>query len=215
MYIGIEAGQAAFGDVFRWFENILRWPMSVLGVDAPNGKILTLLNNACMDKPLPSVFAVDWFNGRRYPYDNDEVKAGLVNLDLGVDAPSLYQALVIAVVFGAKRMFDGFIESGIDIDEVICAGGVAVKSPYVMQTLANVFDRDVGVSDEDEACAKGAAMYAAVGSGAQKDIFAAQAALGKGISRKYIPNGELRQHYDKLFAGYMKTGDFVEKLIGD
>lgn len=211
-FTGIEAGQAAFGDVFRWFERLLAWPLRSLGMDAPDGKILALLNSACMDRPLPTVTAVDWFNGRRYPYDNDVVKAAIMNLDLGADAVSVYQALVIAVAFGAKRMLDGFLSSGIVVNDVVCAGGVAVKSPFVMQTLADVLDREVDVSGEEEASAKGVAMFAAVVAGKYGDIFSAQAALCKGPVKRYHPNTALRAQYKILFGRYRQLGDFMEGL---
>lgn len=211
-YVGIEAGQAAFGDVFRWFERLLEWPLEAAGRSGESGAVLARLNDACLGRPLPSVAALDWFNGRRYPRDNDKVRAAIVNLNLGVDAPAIYQSLVIAVAFGARRMLDGFVSSGIAVDEVVCAGGVARKSPYVMQTLADVLDREVGVSDEDEACAKGSAMYAAVVAGACPDIFAAQSALGKGLSRRYVPNKGLRDEYERLYDQYLRLGDFMENL---
>ncbi len=211
-YIGIEAGQAAFGDVFRWFERLLAWPRAALGKEPEPGSILNLLNETCLERPLPSVLAVDWLNGRRYPRDNSSVKAGLVNLHLGTDAPGLYQALVIAVAFGARRMLEGFVASGIEVKEVICAGGVARKSPYVMQTLADVLRREVAVSEEDEACAKGAAMFAALAAGRQPDIVTAQAAMGGGVGRRYFPRASLDAEYDKLYSGYLRLGDFMETL---
>ncbi len=205
--IGIEAGQSAFGDAFRWFENLLTWAGG-----GESGQVLTRLNQACLDRPLPSAVAVDWFNGRRYPDDNDEARAALVNLDLGVDAPAAYQALVIGVTFGAKRMLEGFLNSGIRVDEVICAGGVARKSAFAMQTLADVLEREVAISEEDEACAKGAAMYAAVAAGIFSDIYAAQDVLGKGVTTRYRPRRELRPGYERLYALYRRAGDFMDGL---
>ncbi len=209
-YIGIEAGQAAFGDVFRWFERLLSWPASASRPAPEPGYLLSLLNDACRERPLPEVVAVDWLNGRRYPRDNDRVKAGMVNLNLGTDAPALYQSLVLAVAFGARRMLDGFVASGIGVREVICAGGVARKSPYVMQTLADVLDREVKVSAEDEACAKGSAMFAALAAGLQPDIFTAQEAMGGGTGAAYHPRAELRPEYEKRYSAYLKLGEFME-----
>ncbi len=193
-YVGIEAGQAAFGDVFRWFERLLEWPLEAAGSAGRPGAVLALLNDACRGRPLPSVSALDWFNGR------------------GVDAPALYQSLAIAVAFGARRMLEGFVASGIAVDEVICAGGVARKSPYVTQVLADVLEREVCVSDEDEACARGAAMYAAVAAGAHPDIFAAQSAMGGGISRRCVPDETTRSGCGRLYARYLRLGEFMENM---
>lgn len=213
-YVGIEAGQAAFGDVFRWFERLLEWPARAAGETPEPGRILARLGEACLERPLPSATALDWFNGRRYPWDNDLVKAAVAGLNLGTEAPEIYQALVVAVAFGARRMLDGFVSRGIAVDEVICAGGVARKSPYVMQVLADALELEVGVSAEEEACAKGAAMYAAVAAGAQPDIFAAQSAMGSGLARRHAPNASLRDDYRRLFARYLELGEFMEGSTG-
>ena len=82
----------------------------------------------------------------------------------------------------------------------------------MLQTLADVLDREVGVSDEDEACAKGSAMYAATVAGAHPDIFAAQSALGKGLFRRYVPNKGLREEYGRLYYRYLRLWDFMEDL---
>lgn len=211
-YIGIEAGQAAFGDVFRWLENILCWRGG--GGDKADGSVLAMLNDACAVRPPPKVAALDWFNGRRYPTGNDGVKAGMMNLTLGVDAPELYQALVVGVTFGARRMLDGFLDSGIAVDEIICAGGVARKSPYAMQVMADILDRDVGVSASEEACAKGAAMFAAFAAGLQPSLIAAQETLGDGLIKKYHTSPKHGNEYAKLYAEYMALGNFVENFSG-
>ncbi len=214
-FLGIEAGQAAFGDVFMWLENIVLWPERRQEANAGADSILARLNRECLDRPLPKSLALDWFNGRRYPDDNDRVKAAIFNLDLGVDLPDLFQSLVAGVVFGAKRMFDSYLASGIGIDEIICAGGIAGKSPYIMQVMADVFGKNVGVSASEEACAVGSAMYAACGSGLFESIFAAQKIFGEGRIRKYSPNPNKTPVYRELYRKYLLAGEFVEhNLVG-
>lgn len=207
--VGIEAGQAAFGDVFRWFETLLGWR----GAESAkaDGSLLARLNEACADKPPSRVVALDWFNGRRYPRANDEARACVANLDLGVDAPALYQALVTGVAFGARRMLDGFVEAGITVNDIVCAGGVAKKAPFVMQTLADVLEREVAVSASGEACAKGAAMFAALAAGLHPSLAACQDAMGDGVMRRYAPRTEYRDAYARLFAEYIEAGDFMER----
>lgn len=206
--VGIEAGQAAFGDVFRWFESLLCWR----GTDSEkaDGTVLARLNDACFGKAPSRVVALDWFNGRRYPRANDNARACVANLALGVDAPAFYQALVTGVAFGAKRMLDGFVESGIAVNDIVCAGGVAKKAPFVMQTLADVLERTVAISASEEACAQGAAMFAALAAGLHPSLAACQDAMGDGVVRRYEPNTEHQGVYKRLFAEYLGTGDFME-----
>lgn len=206
--IGIEAGQAAFGDVFRWLEGVMAWRGSA-GAPA-DGSILAMLSDACVGRPPPRVAALDWFNGRRYPYVNDGVKSMIMNLDLSVDAPTLYQSLATAVAFGARRMVDGYIAGGIAVDEVICAGGVARKSPYIMQVLADVLERRISISASEEACAKGSALFAARAAGLYPTLESAQQALSDGMLTSYTPMEEYRDEYRRLFAEYIAAGEFME-----
>lgn len=209
--IGIEAGQAAFGDVFRWLERLMSWRGGG-DVSRADGAVLAMLNDACVGRPPPRVVALDWFNGRRYPANNEEVKACIANLDLGADAPALYQALAVAVCFGAKRMLDGFLGAGIPVGKVVCAGGVARKSSYIMQVMADVLEMDVVISASREACAKGAAMLAACAAGLQPSIEAAQDALGDGTLAAFSPDVRHREAYARLYEEYLAAGRFAEEL---
>jgi len=54
--------------------------------------------------------------------------------------PAIFRALVEATAVGAKMIVDRFVEEGVRIDEVIALGGVAKKSPLVMQIVADVLE---------------------------------------------------------------------------
>jgi L-ribulokinase len=59
--------------------------------------------------------------------------------------------LVNAICFGSKKIVDRFEEEGVKINKVIGIGGVARKSPFIMQTLANVLNMPIVVADSDQA----------------------------------------------------------------
>ena len=108
--------------------------------------------------PQPELVALDWFNGRRYPYNNDQASSAVCGLDLSVSAPALYRALVEATAYGQRRIVTGLTEHGIRIDRIVAVGGIAQKSPFVMQTLSDVLQRPITVSPVSQTCALGAAM---------------------------------------------------------
>lgn len=99
--------------------------------------------------------ALDWINGRRTPDANQELKMTIGNLSLGTKAPHIFKALVNAICFGAKKIVDRFEEEGVKIEKVIGIGGVARKSPFIMQTLANVLNMPIVVAASDQAPALG------------------------------------------------------------
>ena len=79
------------------------------------------------------------------------------------------------------------------IKQVIGIGGVAKKSAFVMQTLADVLNRPIKIAKSEQAPALGAAMYAAVAAGLYPDVLAAQAGLGSGFAETYTPDSTRRR----------------------
>jgi len=222
-YMGIEAGQAAFGDIFTWFSSLLMWPvrellqqsqlipdhMKISLTEEIGNKIIGSLEKKAMREETDLV-SLDWFNGRRYPHLNEQIKAAIMGLDLGTTAPQLYRSLVTSAVFGSKRIFDGYISNGIRIDRLILVGGIAKKSPFIMQMIADVFQRPVMVCSEEQVCASGAAIYAAVASGAFKSIPEAQNALCEPYSANYIPDAGKREAYNNKYLRYLEYGSLIE-----
>jgi L-ribulokinase len=221
--LGLEAGQSAFGDIYAWFRDLLLWPLeNVWPEDEVRGK--ELLDEA-RDRLIPelsrqaaeippeasAIVALDWMNGRRTPDANPAVKGAMAGLTLGSDAPRLFRSLVEATAFGARQIVDRFVSEGVRIDQVIALGGVARKSPLVMQILADVLDRKISVSGVDQACALGTAMYASVAAGIHPSIEAAQAAMDGGIDCEYSPNPERAGRYRDLHRQYVRLGQMVEQ----
>ncbi|MHB8062346.1 MAG: FGGY-family carbohydrate kinase, partial [Ruminiclostridium sp.] len=218
-YIGIEAGQAAFGDVYAWFRELLMWPIrNMVSVDEKitqdieDNLIAAITKEAEKLDVNCAVTALDWFNGRRYPNTNEMVKGALEGLTLGTDAPQIFQALILATVFGLKRIVDSFKNEGLQIDEIIAVGGIPKKSHYIMQTMADVLGCKVNVSATTQACARGAAIYAAVSCGLYETMENAQGSMCEGYIKSYTPNEEKREAYIELYNKYCKLGTFVEEI---
>ncbi|HZI54841.1 MAG TPA: ribulokinase, partial [Chitinophagaceae bacterium] len=149
---GLEAGQSAFGDIYAWFKNLLSWPINNLLTDEKvkkelNDKLIVSLSNEAAKLPVSEndELAVDWLNGRRTPDADQLLKAGIVNINLGTDAPRIFKALVEASCFGAKAITDRFREEGIPVKGLIGLGGVSKKSPYIMQTMADVMNMPIRI----------------------------------------------------------------------
>lgn len=224
--IGLEAGQSGFGDIYAWFKSVLAWPIEeLIGksnlideatkvklIDEALDKIIPELSNKAekIDISASSVLAIDWMNGRRTPDANQMVKGTITGLNLGSSAPIIFKALVEATAFGSKAIVDRFLENGIEIESVIGIGGIAIKSPFVMQTLADVLGMPIKVAKSEQACAFGAAMFAAVAAGAYADIKDAQKAMGQGFSSTYIPNMKNHEVYMTAYERYQKLGKFTE-----
>ncbi|MDR2233740.1 MAG: ribulokinase, partial [Tannerella sp.] len=157
-----------------------------------------------------TVLATDWMNGRRTPDANQLLTGSITGLTLGSTAPLIFRALVEATAYGSKAIVDRFIDNGLEIKEVIGIGGISQKSPFVMQTLADVLGMPIKVAKTDQACAFGAAMFAAVAAGIYEKVEDAQQAMGMGFTHTYHPNEANRQQYQELYANYLKLGSLSE-----
>ena len=214
--LGTEAGQSAYGDYYAWFQKIITEPVRELlgdkAADQLSEKLIPYLSEKAAALPVTAhdPVATDWINGRRTPDANHTLKATLTGLNLGTDAVMLFKAIVEATAFGSKAVVDRFIQEGVPIKQVIAIGGVAKKSPFVMQTLSDVLDMPIRVASSDQACALGAAMNAAVAAGVHADLPTAQKAMGSGFDESYSPDYEKVSTYQKLYARYQTLGKFTE-----
>ena len=225
--VGLEAGQSAFGDIYAWFSRVLMWPLEnvVAGLEGldqsaremilreTEDRMITSLSEAAshIEPEESSLLALDWMNGRRTPDANQQLKGAIMGLTLGSDAPRIFRALVESTAFGAKMIVDRFVEEGVRIDGVIALGGVAKKSPLVMQIVSDVLNKPIKVARSEQAVALGSAMAAAVVAGVHSTISGAQSAMGGGFETEYLPDPEKAAIYSKLYERYKRFGRFVEE----
>jgi L-ribulokinase len=196
--IGLEAGQSGFGDVYAWFSRF-------------TGKSIPELTAEAEKLPISeTILATDWLNGRRTPDANQLLAGTITGLTLSASPAMVFRALVEATAFGSKAIINRFLENGVEIESVIGIGGISQKSPFVMQTLADVLGVPIKVAKIEQACAFGAAMFATVIAGIYPNVQAAQKAMGQGFISEYIPNRENHQTYLKLYEKYKKLGGFTE-----
>ena len=227
--VGLEAGQSAFGDVYAWFKNVVAWPVvNILAkttlvdeatkqklIDETMDQIIPALSIEAAKVPVSesTVLATDWMNGRRTPDANQLVKGTITGLNLGSSAPLIFRALVEATAYGSKAIVDRFIENGVVINEIIGIGGIALKSPFVMQTLADVLNMPIKVAKAEQACAFGTSMFAAVVAGVYEKVEDAQKAMGMGFAQEYYPNAENHKIYSELYKNYQAIGKFTEENL--
>lgn len=219
MTVGLEAGQSAFGDVYAWFKRLVAWPLQFIEDEAlrkqVDDKIIAALSVEAEKIPIgeSSLLATDWMNGRRTPDANQLVKGTITGINLGSSAPMIFKALVEATAYGSKAIVDRFVESGVEIDQIIALGGVAKKSRFVMQTLCDVLNMPIKVHSSDQTCAFGAAMFAAVNAGEYSKVTDAQKVMGQGFETTYYPNEENHKKYLPLYENYLKLGAWTEKEL--
>ena len=214
-YVGMEAGQSAFGDVYAWFRDLLMWTVRELvpeREDVAEAIIPRLGEQAALIDPRESsLLALDWLNGRRTPDANQLLTGALTGLTLGTSAPMIFRALVEATAFGSRAIAERFTGEGVEIRSILAIGGIAVKSPFVMQTLSDVLGMPIRVVRYGQTCALGAAMCAAVAAGIYATVEAAQGAMGAHEYVDYTPDPERHDYYEKQYERYTALGRFAEQ----
>lgn len=221
---GLEAGQSAFGDVLAWYRDLLLWPAKHLLESTESltpkqkesvlqdwdSRLIPELSRAAEalgSEPIP--VALDWVNGRRSPDANPLLTAALSGITLGTGAPHLFQALVDAICYGSLEIVERFEAEGVPIREVVGIGGVARKSPLIMQTLADVLGRTVLVAASDQTPALGAAIYASVAAGIHPDVLTATRHMGSPREAEYHPRKHAQGRHLQRLKAYRALGAFV------
>lgn len=227
--IGLEAGQSAFGDIYAWFKRILEFPIkNIIGktelidfntravlIKEVCDNIIPILTKEAEKIPLSesTVIATDWMNGRRTPDTNQLLQGTITGLTLGTTAPQIFRALVEATAFGTKAIVERFVSEGIRIDNVIGTGGIAHKSPFVLQTLSDILNMPIKVCNTTQTRALGAAMFAATAAGVYNKVEDAIDAMNSGFAVEYTPNPENVKAYADIYEKYIKVGQFTEKEL--
>ena len=226
--IGFESGLSAFGDVYAWFKRLLCWPLrEILArtelVDAPTrdrliaeteAGIMDALTQGAAALPLraDAPLATDWLNGRRSPFADSSLTGTLTGLNLSTSAPEIYYAFAEATAFATKHILDHMRDNGVRIDRLIGVGGIAQKSPFVMQLLADTTGMRIDVSDCKQAGAMGAVVHAATIAGLYPSVTEAQQALCAPASRSYVPDVSRQAVLNERYARYRAVGAFTERL---
>ena len=224
--MGMEAGQSAFGDTYSWFRNLITSSFKNIIKDSKviDATVADLLLKEMNEKLIAQLsaeaekislnendeLAVDWLNGRRTPDANQELEAAIMNLSLGTDAPRIFKALAEATCFGARAIVERFNDEGIPVKGLIGLGGVARKSSYIMQVMADVMNMPIRIHKSEQTCAAGAAMFAATAAGIYNKVEDAMHAMGKGFDAEYQPNKKNIDLYNKRYEKYKALGKFVE-----
>lgn len=214
--VGLEAGQSAFGDVYAWFKQLISWPTDNLvkpRVDI-HDLIIPGLSKIAAGLPVEEndELCIDWLNGRRTPGANQLLKGAIMGINLGSDAPRLFKSIVEATCFGARAIVECFNQQGIPVKGLTGLGGVAKKSPYIMQVMADITGMPIRIHKSSQTCAAGAAMFAAVVAGIHPSVETAMKTMGQGFEKTYYP-GRNQTVYGKRYERYKQLGLFIEQSI--
>ncbi|BCX49841.1 ribulokinase [Haloferula helveola] len=198
-FFGVEAGQSAVGDIFKWY---------VEGVLGDVELHATLTEEAARLKPGQSgLLALDWNNGNRTILVDQLLTGLMLGQTLYTTRSEIYRALIEATAFGARAIVERIREYGVPVERIVCTGGIAEKNALLMQIYADVTGCEMRVSRSAQSCALGSAVGAAVVAGAHPDFPTAQAAMTGLKETSYHPIAGNQEIYDSLYQLYRQLHD--------
>ncbi len=198
---GYEAGQAAVGDMLSWYVNTA----------APHAGGYAALEAAAsrLAPGSTGMLALDWWNGNRSILADADLSGVIVGLTLHSSVDQIYRTLLESIAFGNRRIIDNFEEHGIPLGEIVACGGIATRSPLLMQLLADTANRVVRVPASEEVPARGAALFGAVAAGLFDDIRDAITATRPATAQAYHPDPAAVAVYEQFYGIYRPLYDLL------
>lgn len=204
--LGVEAGQAAVGDLFAWAARLLR-PDEITG-----SAIADLSAQAAQLAPGESgLVALDWNNGNRSVLMDPALSGLVVGQTLATRPEHVFLAMLEASAFGARRIRDQFEAAGVSIHSITVSGGVVTRNDLARKILADVLGIPIAVSGAEQASALGAAISASVVAGLHPDIAAAQAHMVPPPASIAAPDPARSAVYARLYTHYLTLHDAFGK----
>lgn len=212
-YYGLEAGQSCVGDLLDWFvRNCV--PESRVKEAEKSGMNIHAYLQSLARKQRPGehgLIALDWWNGNRSVLVNPELTGLVIGQTLKTGPQDIYRALVEATAFGSLKIIENYRKNGVSVEEVCLAGGIAEKSPFIVQVYADVLGLPLRLSGSAQGPALGSAMFAAVAAGPDaggfRDIRQAAEKMGSLKPKAILPDPKRHAAYLKLYALYEELHD--------
>ena len=203
---GLQAGAAG---VFRWFrDEVAALEKETAGRDGKN--VYERLNEMIAATPVGAkgLLLLPYFASATTPRWNPHARGTLLGLTFAHDRASLARCFMEGITMEVRDMVNSMVGAGITIDQARILGG-ATRSEIWNQMQADVYNRPVETLRMTDAALMGAAIFAAVGIGAFKDIPEGAKAMVQ-VDRKYNPSPENARRYDEIYDLYCRTYEALE-----
>lgn len=213
-YYAHEGAQSAGGDILAWFtRECSGWKIEKEAAGKGISLHALLTEKAAELRPGETgLLALDWWNGNNCLLDDMYLSGTIVGLTLSSRPEEIYRAIMESIAFGTRVNVEQFKKFGIQVDQILAAGGICKKNELMMQIYADVLNMPVCVSAEEQGPALGSAMFGTVAAGGEAggydSIYEAISRMKAPVEKIYHPVPEHVEVYDELFAEYQKLHDY-------
>jgi xylulokinase len=188
MYMGVMLS-AAGG--LRWFHD-----------EVTPGMKYDELNQKVAEVPRGSygLLFAPYLTGERNPHPDPLARGAFVGLTLRQNVASMARAVMEGVAFGMRDQLELLRHQGVQPTEAVISGGAA-NSPIWRQMTTDIMGIPLYTVNSNEGSAFGAAIMAAVGIGAYKDVVEACGALVRKVDETQ-PDPVAVADYERLYPAY-------------
>ena len=143
-----------------------------------------------------------YLQGERTPHRDASLRAAFTGLSLAHTRNHMTRAVLEGVCFALRDSLTILQELGLAPGHLLLTGGGA-KSAFIRQLQADVFGLPVTTVNREEGGAYGAALLAAVGTGAFPDL---KTAAQRTLTRQALtpPNPEIHRTYEPIYDRFRK-----------
>lgn len=141
-----------------------------------------------------------YLNGERTPYPDPDARGVFYGLSLRHGWPEMVRSVMEGITFSLRDTVEILREFDIDVKQVRASGGGA-KSELWRQIQADIFNAEVVTLNLEEGPSAGAAILAAVGTGAYKNVIEATDRMLRPVT-SCEPKKENVAIYEDLYGIY-------------
>ncbi|SEA74336.1 ribulokinase [Eubacterium aggregans] len=211
----VEGGQTSTGSIVNWVKEQLCGNYKAQAAEE-GVSVYDILNREAEKLPIGSdgIIALDFFQGNRTPYVDADIRGMFYGLSLGHTPAHMYRAIIESICYGTEVIMDSFKEAGFVPEGIVISGG-AVKSPFWLQTHADVSNVPIIVPKVTEGPCLGSAILGAVAGGIYPDI---QTAAESMTTVDYIVEPSQERHdaytfyYEKYKEFYPLAKDWMHAV---
>ena len=158
------------------------------------------------------LICLPYLAGERSPNWNANARAAFFGMTLDHGAMHLARSLVESIAFRLRNIGEVLEETGSPVSRVIASGGF-VKSPFWLQVVSDVFNREIVVPAWGESSSLGTAFWAILAMDKSQTLEGLAAAVT--MERSHTPDAERAALYDELSSLYAKLYESVKPCFNE
>lgn len=177
----------------------LQWLKDILEFEGTHDELLAGAEQ--VEAGADGILFLPYVNGERAPLWNQRAKGNLYGLSIGHKREHLARAVLEGITFNLYQIGKSLEELAGE-PEKICVNGGLSRSPLWVQIMADVFGKEIHLSDTHHSAAWGAAWTALVGIGKVESFDEIKENMP--IEKVIQPNMENHEKYARIYAKYEK-----------